>query len=189
MFEWLSKLFCRGRATAQLGPFGEGWSSLDPYPTSDTAQDWDDASLFAAAGCASALRGLRDGFEKLNDTERALCCLYLLEAEVNNGGFGQWIYSLCPHSAVETPGVLRTIGASEMASFVADALGAMGDATRLRSKEEWVDHYLSLPDAVHEHLETLTGPFLELEDHFLKQAYGFARANWAKVRNSGQAQS
>ena len=184
MLEWLSRLFCDRRATSQPGPSRDVWSSLDPYPTCDTAGDWDDASLFAAAGCASVLRFHRDGFENLNNAERALCCLYLLEAEVNNGGFGQWIDSLCPHSAAETPGILRTIGATEMASFVEAALEPMGDVTRFRSKEEWVEHYLSLPDAIHEHLETLTPHFLELEDDFLKQAYAYARANWERVHTA-----
>lgn len=182
MFEWWSNLFRRRRLVSRHGELSDPWAALDPYPTPETAEDWDDASLFAAVGCASTLRHLSDGFEGLNDAERSLCCLYLLEAEVNNGGFGQWIDSLCPHSAAETPRVLQKIGAPEMASFVAEALQPMGDSTRFQSKEEWMEHYLSLPDEVHEHLETLTRPFLELEDHFLKQAYAYARANWEAVR-------
>jgi hypothetical protein len=152
------------------------------YPTPDTVADWDDASLFAFVGCQASLLELKDGFEALNEVERAMCCLYLLEAEVNNGGCGQWIYSLCPHSAAETPIVLRVIGATEMASFVTDALQSMGDVTRLKSKEEWIDHYLALPDDVHDHLETLTRPFLALESRFLESAYAYARAHWASVR-------
>lgn len=184
MFEWLSNLFLSRRVASQCGALPEGGSGLDPYPTPDTAEDWDDVSLFAAAGFASALRYHQDGFENLNDIERSLCCLYLLEADVNNGGFGQWIQCLCPRSAAETPRVLRSIGATDMASFVADALRLMGDFTQLRTKEEWAEHYLSLPDEVHEHLETLTRPFLELEDDFLELAYAYTRANWEGVRTA-----
>ena len=184
MFEWLSNLFLSRRVGSQCGALPEGGSGLDPYPTPDTAEDWDDASLFATAGCASALRYHKDGFENLNDAERSLCCLYLLEAEVNNGGIGQWIDNVCPHSAAETPRVLQEIGATEMAAFVADALLPLGELTRFQTKEDWVEHYLSLPDEVHEHLETLTRPFLELEDHFLELAYAYTRANWEGVRTA-----
>jgi hypothetical protein len=154
------------------------------FPTLDTVGEWDDASLFAAAGCASALRYDEDGFETLNDAERSLCCLYLLETEVNNGGFGQWIWNVCPRAAAETPLVLQAIGATEMASFVANTLLQFGDPTRFRSKDEWLNHYLSCPEDVHEHLETLTPAFLVLEDEFLKLAYAFARANWNSVRTA-----
>lgn len=184
MFEWLSNLLRSRRAAPQHGTLAEGWSGLDPYPTPDNAEDWDDASLFTAAGCASALRYHRDGFKNLNDAERSLYCLYLLEAEVNNGGFGQWIDSLCPHSAAETPRVLRKIGATEMASFVSDALLPLGDLTRFQTKDEWVEHYLSLPEEVHERLETLSRPFLELENSFLELAYAYTRANWEGVRTA-----
>ena len=154
------------------------------YPTADTVAGWDDASLFAAAGCEAALRYGESGFEALNDAERSLCCLYLLEAEVNNGGFGQWIWSLCPRAAAETPLVLQRIGAAGMASFVTHALLPFGDLTRFRSKDEWLDHYLSCPDDLHEDLEALTRPFLELEDPFLESAYAYARANWQAVRTA-----
>jgi len=152
------------------------------YPSPDNVDQWDDASLFAAAASESALRYDREGFEALNDIETSLCCLYLLEAEVNNGGFGQWINTLCPGSATETPRVLQEIGATDMAAFVAEALLPMGDLTRFRSKEEWIDHYLSLPDEVQEHLETLTELYLELENRFMELVYAFTRDNWQLVR-------
>ncbi len=185
MFQWIFNLLRGRRGVSQCVALPEGRSSLEPYPTPDSVEDWDDASLFAAVGCASGLRYHEDGFESLNDVERALCCLYMLEADVNNGGFGQWIHHLCPQSAAETPRVLREIGATEMASFVADALESLGEVTRLQTKEEWAEHYLfGLPDEVHEGLEKLTPRFLELEDHFLELAYAYTRANWQRVRTA-----
>lgn len=173
-------LLSRGMKFLQAAPAAYRYryavESMD-YPTPDTVAEWDDASLFAAAGCQSALRYHEGGFETLNVAERSLCCLYLLEAEVNNGGFGQWIWNLCPRAAAETPLVLQAIGATEMASFVANTLQQFGNLTRFRSKDEWLDHYLSCPEDVHEHLETLTRPFLEL-------AYAYTRANWQSVRTA-----
>lgn len=154
------------------------------YPTPDNVAEWDDASLFAAAGSEATLRYRNNGFETLNDAERSLCCLYLLEAEVNNGGFGQWIWNLCPQAATETPRVLQAIGATEMASLVGSALMHFGDLTRFQSKGEWLDHYLSCPEDVHELLEGLIRPFLELEDSFLELAYTYSRAKWQDVRTA-----
>jgi hypothetical protein len=74
------------------------------------------------------------------------------------------------------------IGATEMATFVARALALFGDLSRFRSKDEWLDHYLSLPDEVHEYLKTFTQPFLELEQQFLQLADAYARAIWQSVR-------
>ncbi|NNE00407.1 MAG: DUF4375 domain-containing protein [Pirellulaceae bacterium] len=182
MFKWFCSLFQSDRVHLQ----SEMVANLHPYPTPDTVTDWDDASLFTAAGCESALRYHRDGFETLNDSERSLCCLYLLESAVNNGGFGHWIESLCPSAAAETPRILRKIGATKMASLVADVLLPLGDTTEINSKDQWVEHYLSMPDETHEHWETRTRPFLELEDRFLDLAYSYARANWEGVRAAQQ---
>jgi Domain of unknown function (DUF4375) len=141
-------------------------------------------SASSHSGCESALRYQGDGFETLNDAERSLCCLYLLEAEVNSGGVGGWIWNLCPRAAAETPRVLHRIGAAEMAAFVTRALQPFCDLTRFRSKDEWLDHYRSGPDDLHEYLEALTRPFLELDGPFLESAYAYARANWRAVRTA-----
>jgi hypothetical protein len=155
------------------------------YPTLNTIDDWDDASLFAFVGCQASLLQLEHGFSRLNDVERAMFCFYRLEAEVNNGGFGQWIYSICPQSAAETLRVLQLIGATEMASFVSDVLLLMGDTTRLLSQEEWIDHYMALPDEVHERFDPLSIPFLKLEEHFLELTYAYTRAHWQNVQAPG----
>jgi len=154
------------------------------FPTAETIAEWDNQGLYSATGCESALRYHRDGFATLNEAERSLCCLYLLESDVNNGGLGQWIYSLCPQSAADTPRILHEIGATEMASFVAKALVPLGDTSGICSKDEWVEHYLSMPDNVHEHWEAITVQFQQLEDRFLELAYNYARDHWSDVRDA-----
>jgi hypothetical protein len=181
MFDRLFHLFSRRRNTGPEGSIGKELPARS-LPTPGTISRWDDQSLFAALGCESALRYHRDGFESLNEAERSLCCFYLLESDVNNGGFGQWIDSLCPRSAAETPRILREIGAMEMATLVTAALQQLGDATGMRSRDEWGKHYLSMPDNVHEHWETLSPQFLQLEGRFLELAYRYARDHWKDVR-------
>jgi hypothetical protein len=181
MFDWLFNLVPHRRGAGRHSSSPKELPAR-PFPTPGTIAGWDDQGLFVATGCESALRCHRDGFETLNDAERSLYCLYLLEAEVNNGGFGQWIYSLCPRSAAKTPRILSEIGATQMATFVSDVLQPLGDTTGIRSKAEWVEHYHSMPDNVHDHWETLSQPFLQLEDRFLEGAYQYARDHWQDVR-------
>jgi hypothetical protein len=128
MFDSLFNLFSRRHRVRAHAAISDELPARS-FPTPDTVSDWDDPSLFVATGCESALRYYRDGFESLNDAERSLCCLYLLEADVNNGGFGQWIDDLCPQTAAATPRILREIGATEMALFIAEALLPLGDTS------------------------------------------------------------
>ena len=152
------------------------------FPNAANISNWDDQGLYVATGCEAAIRHHNDGFETLNDAEQFLCCFYLLESDVNNGGVGHWIESLCPLSAAQTPLALRQIGANEMSIFTENALEPLGDVTQIGSRVAWVDHYLAMPDAIHEHWETLTPMYCRLEDGFLELAYAYGRANWSRVR-------
>ena len=69
MFKWISNLF-RGERAQPRPVIGAG---LEPYPTPETVCEWDDASLFSAAGCAAALRYHQEGFENLNESAK---CVY-----------------------------------------------------------------------------------------------------------------
>ena len=69
-----------------------------------------------------------------------------------------------------------------MAEFVTHVLLPFGDLSRFKSQDEWCEHYLSCADDFPVPLETLTRPFLELEDRFLELAYKYTRANWERVR-------
>jgi hypothetical protein len=181
MLNWLFKLTSYRNSFGRNGCAAKELPSRT-FPTADTISEWDDPSLFVATGCEAAIRYHRDGFQSLNQVERTLCCLYLLESEVNNGGFGQWICCLCPQAAAESPGIVLEIGATQLAALLTDALQHLGDTTRIRSKDEWVEHYLSMPDQVHEQWESLTHEFLKLEDRFLQLAHRYARDHWRDVR-------
>jgi hypothetical protein len=61
---------------------------------------------------------------------------------------------------------------------------SVGDLTRYKSQDEWRDNYLSCADDFPVALESLTQPFLELEDRLLELAYAYARAHWMGVRTA-----
>ncbi len=154
------------------------------YPTPETVDQWDDASVFAAAGFHAVSRYDELGFEALSEIERVLCCLFLFDNEANNGGFGQWLWGVCPRALAGTPAALQTVGAAEMARFVQSVLGQFDDMSSFQSLEDWQPHFESLPDDLHRDLEMLSVRFLELETRFLDSAYAYAREHWQEVRTA-----
>jgi hypothetical protein len=179
MFDWLSRLLHR------KSPMFHGLPATGlperTFPTAENISDWDDQGLYDATSYEAALR-YENGFETLNEAEQFLCCFFMLQSYVNNGGAGHWVELLCPLSARQTPIALRQIGAGEMAAFTEDVLRPLGDTTGIRSIEAWAEHYDSMPEDIHNHWETLTPRYCSLENHFLESAYAYARANWDQVR-------
>ena len=152
------------------------------FPTIDNIHEWDNASLFAMTGMQAALREGQGGFESLNDAESVMCCLFVFDGDVNNGGFGKWLYDLSPRTLEATLPSLRSVGAVEMAKFVEEIIAPFGDLNRFTDREAWREYFSSLPDAFHEQLETRSSRFVELEKDFLECAYVYARAHWKNVR-------
>jgi hypothetical protein len=56
--------------------------------------------------------------------------------------------------------------------------------TRFKSQDEWCDNYLSCAEDFPVPLESLTQPFLEMEDRFLDLAYAYATAYWMGARTA-----
>ena len=152
------------------------------YPTPETVDDWDDASLLSVVGLEATERQQRHGIESLNDSERVLCCLGDFEGDVNNGGFGMWLADRRPSVLLATVAALDTIGATDMASFVRSVLAKLGDIGKFATLDDWQAHFESLPDEYHEGLETLSGRYVELEAAYLALAYRYARGHWHQVR-------
>ena len=157
-------------------------TSAEPYPTEDDVDQWDDASLFVAAGAEAGKRSWRYGFESLNDIERVLACLLWLQGDVNNGGFGGWIGFREPRVLVATIGALETVEASDMARLVAPLIDELGDLSPYADQGDWQEHFSTLSDEYHDRLEMLCYPYADLEKRFLEAVYKYARLHWREVR-------
>ena len=71
---------------------------------------------------AAALRKFSgSNFAELTETEQILVTIWGIEAEVNNGGFGQYFHNATGDQAFFAPHALRSIGAVRMAQIVAGA--------------------------------------------------------------------
>jgi uncharacterized protein DUF4375 len=94
-----------------------------------------DIDLFKVSEAVWA-RESKYGFGELSEPERTFLCVWNLEAEVNNGGFDQFFVNSAGDYARETPGALRVVGATEMASIVERAMTPFGEGGPPRDRDK-----------------------------------------------------
>lgn len=153
-------------------------------PTPETITDWDDASLFTVLGCSAATRASHSGFISLNESERVLCCVYDLVSEVNNGGFGQWLFHCNPEVIAHTGWACQRISAYLMYQLIEVVLGQLDHPMTSMSINAWHNYLHELPQEKHVAFETYSTPYASAECELLDRSYEFARQYWFDVRTS-----
>ena len=128
------------------------------------------------------------GFAGVSPAERGFAAIWMLEAEVDNGGFAQYMFNDYGDEAAVARQALATIGAVATLAVFDDSLALLprrtpagdrnarqGQLDRLAKKHgEWKF------DAM---LGKLEKRFYKTEDDLLKHMYAFAKANgWVKTR-------
>jgi hypothetical protein len=149
-------------------------------PTRQTIDEWDDASLFAVCGYHAVARA-RQSFSTLNESERILSCLWLLDNQVNNGGVGQWLSECPPQVLGQTVWACERVGAEGAARLVGEIMALVDDPGHF-TDDEWAEYVQSLPEALHDRFENCMSAFVRIEPELLQCAYAFARARWSEVR-------
>jgi len=71
---------------------------------------------------------LAKGLQALTETERTLLAVWVVDAEVNNGGFDQYFFNSSGDLAPETPSALERIGAPRAAALLRRAIERFPDA-------------------------------------------------------------
>lgn len=102
------------------------------------------------------------GYAGLTGPERVFLCVWNLEAEVNNGGFGQYFDNSAGDHAAATPAALRSLGADEMAELVERAMALFGPAGPPADREARWAAMESLPDGIREEWSELDDLFCSL---------------------------
>lgn len=69
----------------------------------------------------------RVGVEQLPPEQRTVAAVWLLAADVDNGGFDQYFFNASGDLAAFAPSAFREIGAPDVAEIVAEAVGAFGE--------------------------------------------------------------
>lgn len=79
---------------------------------------------------------IRLGVSELDHHEIVLLSVWMLEAEVNNGGFNQYYWNSAGELATETVASLKEIGANETASIVEAANSNFPNSSPPKDREE-----------------------------------------------------
>ncbi len=98
-----------------------GMLSLLGMTTAATSHGAEESSLWKAYSTISE-KEKKNGFDDLDEAERAFLRVWELEAEINNGGFDQYFFNSSGDHCLETKESLIRIGAQKTAEILADAM-------------------------------------------------------------------
>ena len=104
------------------------------------------------------------GIDGLTQAERVFHYVYLLEAEVNNGGFDQYFFNSAGNHTQEVIGALEEIGANYTAQLVRDAIGVFPGGTAPRDRNQRQEILLEMGQAESELLNQVDSKFYEYRD-------------------------
>ena len=114
--------------------------------------------------------------KRFSNAEKTIYIVYQLEAEVNNGGFDQFLFNSSGDFANETAAALRSIGAEQAAAICDRAFLAFGhpipeDRTE---REAFLD---DAPDEIDDILSQCDSDFYAYPDNLLNLCYDFIMAH------------
>lgn len=101
-----------------------------------------------AAFESSRIRHSDTAFEDLTEVDRVLTSIWVLEADVNNGGFDQYYFNSSGDSAYYAPVAFRAIGAPTMAGIVEKANSRFGPGGPPRSRSDRQEALLAMEDGL-----------------------------------------
>ena len=121
-------------------------------------------------------------YEEKSRAERVFVDIWELEADVNNGGFDQYLFNSGGDHVATVPASLRAIGAHRMADIVERVI-----ATAFPSREpirNWVarqEHVLTLPTDLFERLDH---EFYAYPDDLTELLHTFVMSNRASIHGA-----
>ena len=119
------------------------------------------------------------GYASLSSAERVFYCVWMLEAEVNNGGFEQFFGNTAGDIAEDVPAALRAIGAGHTAVLVEQANAVFGPAGPPADWDAREDLIAEFDDATRERLDELDQAFYEYRDNLSELLTAYMKANAA----------
>ena len=115
--------------------------------------------------------------DRFSPAEKAIYIIYQLEAEVNNGGFAQFLYNSSGNFANETAAALRSIGAEEIAAICDRAFSAFGQPI----PKDWTERDAFLDDAITDEIDDILSQcdsdFYAYPDNLTELCYDFIMAH------------
>jgi len=105
------------------------------------------------------------GYQSLADSEKALLCVYMLNGEVNNGGFDQFYFNSSGDIAWDTPRALEAMGAMKTANLARQANAMFGDEGPSADRAKRWKQMDALPEAAKKRWDELDTEFFRDEEH------------------------
>jgi Domain of unknown function (DUF4375) len=112
--------------------------------------------------------------EQFNEAQKVFARVWLLEAEVNNGGFDQFFFNSSGDEAAETPDALDTIGAHQAAELARRANSVFPDGGPSKDRQARQAQLDSL-DSANESLSELDAEFYEYPDNLTSLLTAFVK--------------
>ncbi len=114
-----------------------------------------------------------DDIERLSDEEKIFYVNNLLETEVNNGGFSQFLYNSSGNFANDVIPSLLTIGATKTAEICKEAFAVLGQSlpNNTEERENLLDGIMT--DEIDEKLSKYDADFYEYPDQLEELNYQF----------------
>ena len=89
---------------------------------------------------------IKQGYESLTSAERIIYQVWVLEEEVDNGGFYQYFFSSAGDHALETLDTLRLIGAVNATHLLEQAIQVFGNTPFPSNREERLERMDEIPE-------------------------------------------
>ncbi len=118
---------------------------------------------------------LESGFGCLNDIELVLLSVWMLEVEVNNGGFNQFYWNSAGDVANQVVHSLQKIGAPKTAEIVSDANRLFGEAGPPLDRQERQSKLEEIAVNLVEEFESLDLRFYEYPHNLEELMYQYAK--------------
>lgn len=106
-----------------------------------------------------------ENFESLNQFEKNVLYIEMLEAQVNNGGFDQYFFNSSGEYAYETLTALEQVGASKAAELLEQAIKAFPQLPIPKDTEQRRELMEDLPERISDIWEQLDDKFYEYPDN------------------------
>ena len=116
-------------------------------------------------------------FESLNQYEKNVLFILMLEGEVNNGGFDQYFFNSSGEYAHETLKALEEIKANQMAEILNSAIKEFPTLPIPKDTEQRRELMEDIPDSISDTWDKLDDEFYEYPENLTELVIEYVRAN------------
>jgi uncharacterized protein DUF4375 len=148
-----------------------------------TILSFPDTQLVVEVGSRLWTAASESRFEDLSIEEQTIVEVYVLEAEINNGGFHQFFTNSSGDQALATPRALDAIGALNEAGIVRKALAEFGVAGPDPDRKERSKQVETLDEASVQRWDELDQAFYEYPDDLAELLATYIRSHADAIRH------